>query len=306
MSIYLRVRTLLQLLVRGLVQLIQRFRRFTQKSPSEQWQVAGAKVRHKLLDWGWEPQLGNDKTIYVVGLFGSGRWYVNNLIVANVGVRAKYFLDELRFHVRPTSMIYSGHATIKYPAAGLPPAGARILEAVRSGLADLIFVYRHPLDCLLTNWVWWRNLFRLERYDSAISGDYKNTDEFCADLLENFSEFKAFAEGDPLFFWVVSGPRFLTFPEFVEETELYIQSATLALRLEDFTIDASKEFSKIAELMFLDIDPRSLRLVPPRAEPFRHLVVRNKVPPFRDFIQRLDEQTKKRVNKIYGDMTSLP
>ena len=59
-------------------------------------------------------------------------------------------------------MIYSGHATMRHVSRGqMPPAVmSHILEAVRSGFADLIFVYRHPLDSLLTNWVWWRTYHR--------------------------------------------------------------------------------------------------------------------------------------------------
>ena len=59
-------------------------------------------------------------------------------------------------------MIYSGHVTMRhvsrlqYP----PEVTSQILEAVNSGFADLIFVYRHPLDSLLTNWVWWRTKLR--------------------------------------------------------------------------------------------------------------------------------------------------
>ena len=77
-----------------------------------------------------------------------------------------------------------------------------------------------------------------------------------------FSEFKAFAEGDPDFFAAVGGPRFLSFPEFVEETELYLQSATLALRLEDFMIDPLKEFSRIVEVMSVDLDLSRLQCRP--------------------------------------------
>ena len=161
-------------------------------------------------------------------------------------------------------MIYSGHATIRHVSRvqALPAVTSRILEAVRSGFADLIFVYRHPLDSLLTNWVWWRTYIRDNMMISGISQVYKNTDDLCADLEQNFSEFKAFAEGDPDFFAAVPGPRFLSFPEFVEETELYLQSATLTLRLEDFMIDPFKEFSKIVEVMSVDLDLSRLQCSP--------------------------------------------
>jgi hypothetical protein len=287
-------------------QVLQRLVRFAQKPPREQFQAVGAKVRHQLFDWGWSPHLGDDKTAYVIGLYGTGRWYINNIMLDNIGKRAKYFLDEIRFHLGPTSMIYSGHVAIKYACAGLqsPLVASRILEAVRSGFADLIFVYRHPLDSLLTNWVWWRGVFRDNRLDSGISRDYKNVDDLCANLEENFLEFKAFAEGQPIFFWAESGPRFLSFTEFVEETELYLQSATLALRLEDFMTDPLKEFSRIAELMSVDLDLSRLSVAPPKTKPYRYLEIQEKVPRFRDFINELNAETKRRIERIGYDLTA--
>jgi len=205
----------------------------------------------------------------------------------------------IRFRPGRTSMIYSGHATIRHVSRdqALPAGTGRVVEAARSGLADLIFIYRHPLDSLLTNWIWYRTYIRDNRA-LVISRAYKNTDDLCADLEQNFLEFKAFAEGDPDFFPAVGGPRFLSFPEFVEETELYLQSATLTLRLEDFMIDPLKEFSKIVEVMSVDLDLSCLRLAPPRTESYRYLAVREKVPRFRNFVNGLDAETKRRIEKI--------
>jgi hypothetical protein len=199
-------------------------------------------------------------------------------------------------------MIYSGHATIRHVSRyqELPAVTSGILETVRSGFADLIFIYRHPLDSLLTNWVWWRGL--VFRDTSTISGniseDYKNLDDLCADLEQNFVEFEAFAKGDPDFFATLPGPRFLSFAEFVEETVLFIESATLTLRLEDFTIDPVREFSKIVEVMSVDLDLNRLRVAPPRTKPYRYLGVKEHVPRFRDFINGLDAETKRRIEKI--------
>jgi hypothetical protein len=39
------------------------------------------------------------------GKKGPGRWYINELMLQNIGKRAKYFGDEIRFHPGPTSMI---------------------------------------------------------------------------------------------------------------------------------------------------------------------------------------------------------
>jgi len=255
--------------------------------------------------WGAIEQfnLGNDRTAYLIGLFGTGRWYVIELMLANIGARAKYVKDAIRFHPGPTSMIYSGHATMKYVSSlQHPPVITRlILQAVRDGFADLIFVYRHPLDSLLTNWIWWRTYIHDDKMIRGISDVHKTTDDLCADLEQNYGDFEAFAAGDPVFFADARDQRFLSFSEFVEETELHLQSATLTLRLEDFMIDPVREFSKIGKVMSVDLDVSRWRAVPLRAKLYGHLEVRDKVPRFRDFIDGLSAETKGRIEKIgYG------
>jgi hypothetical protein len=282
------------------MRVLDKLSRFARASPREQARV----IRYHLLDrWSvprWRvPHARNDRTAYVIGLFGTGRWYINDLMLQNIGGRANYFRDTLRFHPGPTSMIYSGHATIRH-ASHLqhPPAvTGRILEAVKSGFADLIFIYRHPLDSLLTNWIWWRTFILDRRMIRGIWQVYKNTDDLCAVLEQNFPEFEAFSAADPDFFAAVPRPRFLSFPEFVEETELYIQSATLTLRLEDFAIDPVREFSKIAEVMSVDLDLSRLQVAFPRAKPYGYLAVQDKVPRFKTFITGLDAQTRGRIEK---------
>lgn len=246
------------------------------------------------------PRFGNDKTTYLVGLYGSGRFYIVALMLQSLGPRAKYIRERIRFHPRPTSMIYTGHATMRYASRGqrLPVVTRRIMEAVESGIADLIFVYRHPLDSLLTNWVWWDTYLRDKRIIDSISDVYKSRDELGVALGRDFQEFKAFAEGDPAFFNGSRGPRFLSFSEFVEETALFLESATLAVRLEDCMIDPHKEFSKIVEIMSVRVDLNGLCVPPPRAKPYGYLAVQEKVPQFRDFINSLDLQTKRRIEKI--------
>ena len=251
--------------------------------------------------------MGNDRTAYVIGLFGSGRWYINQLLMQHIGERANYFRDSIRFHPGPTSMIYTGHATMRHVShLQHPPAvTSRILEAVRAGFADSIFVYRHPLDSLLTNWIWWRTYIRDKRIIRGISQVYKDTDDLCADLERNYDEFAAFAAGGPEFLAAVPRPRFLSFPEFVEETELHLQSATLALRLEDFMIDPIKEFSKIVDVMSVDLDLSRLCVARPNTKPYGYLTVKDKVPRFRDFINGLSADTKGRIERIGYSCSSL-
>jgi len=241
-----------------------------------------------------------DRTAYVIGLFGSGRRYINELILDNIGERAQYFRDTIRLHPGPTPMIYSGHATMRHVSRGQesPAVMSRILEAVGSGFANLIFVYRHPLDSLLTNWIWWRTFLRDNKSISGVSQVHKTTDHLCADLEQNFLDFESFAAGDHDFFTGAPGPRFLSLPEFVEETELHLESTALALRLEDFTIDPCKEFSKIVEVLSVDLDLSRLCIAPPRTKPYGYLAVKDKVPRFRDFIDGLNAETKRRIERI--------
>lgn len=240
------------------------------------------------------------RTTYVIGLFGSGRQYVCGLILQNIGERAKYFRDDVRVHPGPTPMIYSGHATIRHPsrAQHLPEVTSGILRSVEAGFADLIFVYRHPLDSLLTNWIWWRAYIRENRQITGISETFGGTDDLCACLEQNFASFKAFATGDPAFFAGLPGARFLSFPEFVEETELYLQAATLGLPFEEFAIDPAQQFAKILELMSVRSNLSGACLDPPRSKPYRYLAVEQRVPQFRNFIGELDAETKSRLHKI--------
>ena len=259
------------------------------------WDKRAPEISRLYIDSG----LGNDRTTYVIGLFGSGRLYINMLMMENIGERAKYFRDGIRIHKGPTSMIYSGHATMRHIRRGqsLPVIMSRILESVRSGFADLIFVYRHPLDSLLTNWVFWRTYARENRPIWGVSQVYESTDALCAALEHNFAEFKAFAEGDPNFF-AEPGARFLSFAEFVEETDLHLRAATLALRLEDFMLDPFREFCKIVEVMSLDPDAIHLPVDPPTTNPHRYLAVKEKAPQFRRFVDGLDAETKSRIEKM--------
>ncbi len=248
---------------------------------------------------------GNDRTSYLIGLFGTGRSYLTELMLRHIGERAKYVRDTIRLHPGPTPMIYSGHATMKHVSRAqyLPAVMSHVLEAVQLGFADLIFLYRHPIDSLLTNWIWWRTYIRDNTMIQGISQVYKSTGDLCADLEQNFLEFQAFAQGDPGFFASLQGPRFLSFPEFVEETDLHLQSATLTLRLEDFMDDPFKEFSKIVEVMLGDRNFSRVPMAPPKTKPYGYLAVLEKVPRFRNFITGLDAETKRRIERIGYSLT---
>jgi hypothetical protein len=268
--------------------------------------VVDARDQQDGVDLRYQPEirLGNDRTLYVLGLFGSGRVYIQDLILQNIGLRAKYFRDVIRLYPCPTSMICSGHVTVKYVSRNqaVPAIMTRIKEAVENQFADSVFVYRHPFDSLLTNWVYWRTYVRDRREVTGIYEVYTSYDDLCADLDRDFFEFKAFAEGDPDFYTGLTGPRFLSFSEFVEESALHFQAASLALRLEDFASNPIREFSKIVDLMGANLDLSGLHIRKPRSKPFGYLAAKEKVPRFRNFINSLNLETRKRIEKIGYDL----
>lgn len=285
---------------------MRRIRKLFQRarlSPRALFRRVRATAYDQLLRFGWKPpRLDQQKTAYVIGLLGSGRWYLNELIMDNLGPRAKYFRDvfDFRFHPAPTSMIYSGHCTLCHESFGLrPPAVTRqILEAVQHDDADLIFIYRHPLDSLLTNWAWCRALFHQGEAYSGISQIYRDTAQLCTDLEQNFPEFLSFAAGGRLYYWARTGTPFLSFSEFVEETELYVRTATLALRLEDFMTDPNAEFARLAKVLSVDLGSRRGAIALPRSRPYRYRSVIRQVPRFRRFVDALDPETRKRIEII--------
>jgi hypothetical protein len=67
-------------------------------------------------------------------------------------------------------------------------------------------------------------------------------------------------------------------------------------------IDPFKEFSKIVEVMSVDLDLSRLHVVPPNTKPYRYLAVKEKVPRFRNFINGLNAETKRRIEKIGYDL----
>ncbi|MGH9533890.1 MAG: hypothetical protein ACRD2E_03430 [Terriglobales bacterium] len=280
--------------------------KIARSSPQRNWEWLqsrrrGARFfRHQNDDRRPAPRFGDDRTAYVIGLCGSGRFYITCWLLLNIGRRAKYMRPGIRLHPGPTSMIYSGHTTAKYPSREAdPPAVAHgVLASVRAGHADVIFVYRHPLDSLLTNWAYFRTQLCSGKGVDSTSEAYAGLDDFAADLERNFSEFAAFAAADPAFYGGPEEPRFLSLLQFVEETELYVQCATLALRLEDFSLDPRREFARVAAVMSVQMDVNRRRVDPPRTRPYRYRELATLAPQFRSFIAELDSETQRGITRL--------
>jgi hypothetical protein len=63
-------------------------------------------------------------------------------------------------------------------------------------------------------------------------------------------------------------------------------------------IDPVKEFYKLLKVISADVDLSQSTLAPPRAKPYGYLALKEKVPQFRDFIDNLDAETKRRIETI--------
>jgi hypothetical protein len=50
--------------------------------------------------------------------------------------------------------------------------------------------------------------------------------------------------------------------------------------------------------MSVDLDLSGLRVAPPRTKPYGYLAIKEKVPRFRNFINGLNAETKRRIEKI--------
>jgi ABC-type Na+ transport system ATPase subunit NatA len=72
----------------------------------------------------------------------------------------------------------------------------------------------------------------------------------------------------------------------------------LSLRFEDSVIDPFKEFTKITETPSVQLDRDRLGISPPEAKAYRHLTVKERVPRFREFVDRLEADTKRRIEKM--------
>jgi hypothetical protein len=70
------------------------------------------------------------------------------------------------------------------------------------------------------------------------------------------------------------------------------------LRLEDFMVDPRKEFAKVLEVMSVELNLSHLSIDPPKTKPYRYLAVKEKVPSFKNFIDELKGDTKKRIERI--------
>jgi hypothetical protein len=167
----------------------------------------------------------------------------------------------------------------------------------------MIFIYRHPLDSLLTNWIWWRSNLRAgatgPEHGAFISSSFKSLDALCEIVEQEWASFEAFAVGDPCFFADVPGARFLSFAEFVEESVLLFEQATLRLPFEAFMTNPYAAFVKVVDVISPEMHLScTLHIGRPQSKPGTHLFVMKSVPRFNEFVNSISPETKRLMLKL--------
>jgi len=245
------------------------------------------------------------KPTYIIGLFGTGRWYLNSLIL-NSGLEIAYcFLDGINHYYGTVPLILSGHVTSIYETAlcGAPAFGRELLSRAAAGLINLIFLYRHPLDSLLTNWAWFRDYLGTGKMTSGIDGAYKAEEKFHRDLNDNIYEFSLFCGGSKDFARIVKGPdanwAFLSLVEFINETEIVVSSPNVhCFRLEDFKSNAAREFKRLLSIVAPDLAPKLDGVPSPRSLSSRYQSAKQNVNSFRSLIGSLPAHIARRLEAM--------
>jgi len=248
--------------------------KYEQVSPNQFWEVARKKsvIPPPPLSSVLHQYPAIRKPTYIVGLFGSGRLYIKDLIV-NSGLEiAYYFRDGMHDYTGAVPVILSGHVTSMYKSAMCrpPDVGRRLFDRAAARLINLVFIYRHPLDSLLTNWAWFREYLRNQKMTSGIAGAYKSEEEFQRTLNDNIHEFFLFCGGSKDFARSLAGAdvdwSFLSLLEFIHETEVFVSHPNVnCFRFEDFKSNPAKEFQRLVSIVAPDLSPESGKVFAPRS-----------------------------------------
>jgi hypothetical protein len=246
------------------------------------------------------------KPTFINGLYGSGRSYINSLIQKSNLDIAYYFQDrEPRYNLPAVPVIRSGHTTSIYKVAGLypPDYGRALLERAAAHQINFVFIYRHPLDSLLTNWVWFRHLHISKKMTSGITQVYKSEEDFHRELDSNIYEFSLFCGGSKDFTRITKGSEpssaFLSLLEFVDETEAFMTSPNVqCFRLEDFVSDTAEEFKRLVSIVAPDLIPNLGKVPMPRSSSSHYHSAKKNVSSFRSLIGSLPTDIVRRIEAM--------
>lgn len=240
---------------------------------------------------------------YLTGLFGTGRAYVAGLLLNSKGSLAYCYRKSWLYYSGPFPLIQTYHATTLHVVAGcMPPDfGNAIVDLAESRLANLIVVIRHPLDALISNWIWWREFSERKLLIRGIIEIEKDGKNFCEILNQNFDDFVLFATSavDFVLAHPGMGHQFLSFEEFLDETLAYIRSPNVHIfRLEDFLVDLRGQHRRLLEIVAPDYCESYATPPLPLVTSSRYKAALENVPRFKHWLDSLPAVVLKKIKEI--------
>jgi hypothetical protein len=207
--------------------------------PNRYWQDAG---------WAWERYVEavnasqDIQPLVVIGLFGTGRTYFSSAFLGHPTL-APFYQEGLAScgMYAAHSLICSGHATLRHESSfQMAPeqTEALLLGPLHDGYHRILFVLRHPVDSLFSNWAWWRRFCETGvQHKGAVKEVFGGNPGLIDDIRAHIPAFLSFmAEG-----CVPSKPggpaehlRFLSFEQMLEESLAWMDvPGVVSLRFEE-------------------------------------------------------------------------
>jgi len=246
------------------------------------------------------------KSTIINGAYGTGRHYFNYLVKSQQRL-LPYFRDCQQYcYPSKFSSINSTHAffTLNTPYSWSDLSDFLIPDSLARSQSMLISVVRHPIDCLISNWIWFFNLVKDHSPYTSIADSTFSNDSILADFIStHFSSLQSFVNGDLLervFDFLdfgscidhrLRGPCFLSFPTFLEEMKAGVNAAHLSFKFESFSDALDPSLIKFYSSLGLDHDEILLDgIEPPKAEPYRYKKLVLLSDPLNRLICRLSEE----------------
>lgn len=227
-----------------------------------------------------------ERSLVIVGLFGTGRTYFSDQILQHPATGPIYqeglascgYFEHHRF-------ICSGHATLRHVSSfQMEPneTEKRLILPLRQGHHNILFILRHPFDSLFSNWAWWRRYCESQvLHKQAVVGVFGGNDGLAEDIRLHRDAFIAFlTEGKvpALNGRVETREHFLSLDAILEESMLWLGIEHVkSLRFEQVHEDPEAVARTISETIFRP-GTSNLSLTVPKSNSFNFRTVFQEYP----------------------------
>lgn len=203
------------------------------------------------------------KNTLILSLYGGGRTYLDYLSRHAFG---NYYCEGMILGVPSlTPVVRSGHMwglRDRFEARG-PTHTEKVLESYKKREINIIMIYRHPLDSLITNFVWFFDF----SYRRVVTNRFDSIEELRAFLHANLSAFKVFVENGK----TPSGVIWVRFKDFLDELIYFRGKIDCQFRYENFFDDKHQELERFYCSLGANKQELSFsKIALPRSHPFRY------------------------------------